>query len=406
MNTNRYIAHKILPRKGKHFSKLVIRISITSVAMGICVMIWSFAITGGFQKEIRDKVIGFGSHIEIHYFDNNFSYEKKPISLNALKLNEIENLPEVRKVQACAYKAGILQTDEEIEGVVFKGIDASYDPDFFREHLVRGHFPDYAEDSLSNDIVISESIAEKLQLDTGQKIRAYFVQDPVRQRSFRITGIYNTGLASFDQAYIICPLRHIQKLNGWTKDSVNTLEILLNDFDQLEASTESVNAILPYNLVAENTKELHRDMFDWISLFDQNVLILVILITIVVCITLISTQLTLILEQIPTIGILQTLGCSPKDIRKVFLYISGRILLKGILIGNCIAILVCFIQQRTHLLHLDPKNYFMDYVPMMCQWQHVVGINVFILVVCIGILILPTYYITRHIRTVDAIETK
>ena len=147
-------------------------------------------------------------------------------------------------------------------------------------------------------------------------------------------------------------------------------------------------------------------MFDWISLFDQNVLILVILITLVVCITLISTQLTLIMEQIPTIGILQTLGCGPKDIRNIFLYICGRIMMKGLLIGNVIALSVCFIQQRTHLLHLDPKNYFVDYVPMMCKWQYILGINAFILLVCIAVLILPTYYITRHIRTVDAIETK
>lgn len=406
MNTDRYIAQKILPRKGKHFSRLVIRISEISVALGICVMIWSFAITGGFRKEIRDKVIGFGSHVEIHYFDNNSSYEKKAVSTNAKGLQAIADLPNVEKVQACAYKAGILQAEDEIEGVVFKGIGPSYDPAFFKKYLVRGCFPDYSDDSLSNDIVISESIADKLQLDTGMKIRAYFIQEPVRQRSFNIAGIYNTGLASFDQTCIICPLRHIQKLNGWPADSVNTIEILLNDFRQLETTTESINALLPYDLVAENTRELHRDMFDWISLFDQNVLVLVILITLVVCITLISTQLTLILEQIPTIGILQTLGCGPKNIRNVFLYISGRILVKGMLIGNAVAIAVCVIQQRTHLLHLNPQNYFVDYVPMMCRWQHVLGINAFILLVCIGVLIFPTYYITRHIRTVDAIETK
>lgn len=406
MNTNRYIAKKILPQKGKNFSTLVIRISTISVALGICVMIWSFAITGGFRKEIRDKVIGFGSHIEIHYFDNNFSYEKRAISSQTQGLQDIASLPNVKKIQYCAYKAGILQTEHEIEGVVFKGIDSTYEPSFFKKHLVRGHFPDYANNSHSNDILISESIADKLQLDTGQKIRAYFIQEPVRQRSFRIAGIYNTGLGSFDQTYILCPLRHIQKLNGWPEDSVSSIEILLHDFEQLEETDASINERLPYNLVAENTKELHRDMFDWISLFDQNVLILVILITLVVCITLISTQLTLILEQTSTIGILQTLGCRPRDIQNIFLYISGRILLKGMLAGNVIAIVVCNIQQYTHLIPLDPKSYFMDYVPMMCQWQHVLEINVFILFVCIGILTLPAYYITRHIRTVDAIETK
>lgn len=381
-------------------------ISIVSITLGICVMIWSFAVTTGFRKEIREKVVGFGAHIEIHFFDNNASYEKRPFPATEELLAEISGMPNVRQVQVCASKAGIVQTESEIEGLVFKGIGPDYDSSFFARHLVRGRFPDYSGEALSNDILISEHLAGKLQMDTGQKIRVYFVQEPVRQRNFRIVGIYNTGLGTYDETFAICSLRHIQKLNGWGADSVDALEILLDDFNGMEETSELLNRILPYDLLAETTKELHPDMFEWISLFDQNVAVLVILMMLVVCISLISTQLTLILEHIPTIGILRTLGCSPKDIRNIFLYICGKMLLKGMLFGNLIAISACLLQERTHLLRLNPQSYFVDYVPMTCQWQHILGINVFVLVVSLGVLLIPAHHTAKRLRIVDAIISK
>ena len=406
MNANRHIAQKLLPRKGKHFSKPILHIATISVGLGICVMIWAFAITTGFRKEIRDKVVGFGAHIVIHCFENNSSYEKSPFSLQEAVPDKIAQLPNVRSVQACASKAGIIQTDEEIEGVLFKGIGSDYDQTFFKQHLVRGRFPDYGNENDANSILVSSHLADRLKLDTGGKIRVYFIQEPVRQRSFRIAGIYNTGMGTYDQTYAICSIRHIQKLNGWTEDSVDALEILLDDFDRMDQVCKAVNRVLPYHLTAETTQTQHPEMFDWISLFDQNVLVLVILIILVVCITLISTQLTITLEQIPTIGLLQALGCPTKDIRNIFLHISGNILLKGMLFGNAAGLLVCLIQQRTHLLRLDPANYFMDYVPMLCKWQHLLGINALVFVVSLCFLILPAHYVTRHIRVVDALDTK
>lgn len=369
-------------------------------------MIWAFAITSGFRKEIREKVVGFGSHIVIHRFDNNQSYEKQPFSLHSLPLSKIERLPNVRCVQKCASKAGIIQTNEEIEGILFKGIDSNYDSLFFARHLVRGHFPNYARENETNNILISSHLANKLQLDTGEKIRVYFIQDPVRQRSFKIAGIYNTGLESYDQTYALCAIRHIQKLNNWTEDSVDAIEILLHDFDKMEATCRQINQTLPYQLNAETTKTLHPDMFEWMSLFDQNVIVLVILITIVVCITLISTLLTITLEQIPAIGMLQTLGCTTQDIRNIFLFISRKILLKGMLFGNATALSVCIVQQQTHLLRLNPKNYFMDYVPMLCQWQHVIGINLLVFAVSICFLLIPSHFVTKQIRIVEALDTK
>lgn len=406
MNINRYIAKKLLPRKGRHFSKPILWIATISVGLGICVMIWAFAITTGFRKEIRDKVTGFGSNIVIHCFDNNQSYEKQPFSLDPALLARFAAMPGVRRVQGCASKAGIVQTDEEIEGVFFKGIDTLYDPQFFTRNLVRGRFPDYRHVEEANSILVSSHLADRLQLDTGERIRVCFVQEPVRQRSFRIAGIYNTGLGSYDQTYALCSIRQIQKLNQWGQDSVDSYEILLDDENQTAQLRDSIQRLLPYQLTAETAQELHPDMFEWLELFDQNVLVLIVLITLVVCITLISTQLTLTLEQIPSIGMLQTLGCSTGDIRQIFLHISGNILLKGMLAGNVVALLVCKLQQETHLLRLDPKNYFMDYVPMQCQWQHLVFINLLVFIISLCFLVIPSHVVTRQIRIVDALETK
>lgn len=406
MNTNWFIANRLLPRKGKRFSRPILRIATVSVGLGICVMIWAFAITNGFRKEIRDKVVGFGSHIVIHRFDNNQSYEREPFAIDSATIAAIRSLPNVRHVQCCAGKAGVMQTDTEMEGVYFKGIDSTYDTEFFTHHLIRGRFPDYRQEKEANSILISAHIADRLQLDTGGKIRVYFIQNPVRQRVFNIAGIYDTGLGSYDETYTICDIRHIRKLNNWTEDSADAIEILLHDFDSMDETCTAIQRRLPYNLTAESARTLNPDMFEWIGLFDQNVTILVILITLVVCITLISTQLTITLEQIPTIGMLQTLGSTANDIRNIFLCISGNILLKGMIFGNVIALAVCHLQQRTHMLRLDPKNYFMDYVPMMCQWQHVAGVNLLILLVSFCFLLLPSHLVTKHIRIVDALETK
>ena len=396
----------MLPRKGERHIQPALRISTISVALGVCVMIWAFAITSGFRKEIREKVVGFTGYIDIQYFDNNTSYEKQGICIDSLDFQSIDALPEVTRITSSVHKAGILQKEEMIEGIFFKGVGPDYPLDFFQKNLVRGELPSYNDSSTSNDILLSEAMAIKLRLDTGERIRVYFVQQPVRQRSFHICGIYNTGLNYYDKNFALCDIRHLQKLNGWGAGQVDGIEVALRDFEQMESAKNRINTLLPYNLQAVTAREQQRELFDWMELFDQNILVLVILITLVVCITLISTQLTLVLEQTPNIGILKTLGSGNRLIRNVFLFICGKILLKGLLWGNGIALLVCFLQNETHLLRLNPENYFVDYVPMLCQWQHLLGINLFIWAVTMLVLILPTHHITTRIRTVEAIRSK
>ncbi len=276
------------------------------------------------KSEIKEKMVGFGSHIEISHFDNNQSYENTPIDKSLDVYQQIAQLDHVVSMQPFSMKAGIIKGDEDIEGVVFKGVEKEYPSSFFEKHLLKGHFILFDDSAASNEVLISEVLANKLFLDTGKRLLTYFVQNPVRQRMFTIAGVYNTGLGKFDKNVVLCDIAHIQKLNDWQPNQVSGIEILIDDFENLEIVNQQINDILPPDLLASTIVERNRDIFDWISLFNQNVYILIILIIIVTSVSLISTQLTISLEHIPTIGILKTLGCTNTVIRNVFLYISGK----------------------------------------------------------------------------------
>lgn len=406
MKFSSFISSRILKSKSHRFSKPIVNISIISIALGVCVLILVFAITAGFRKEIQDKVIGFGSHIEITYFDNNESYQKVPIDKNSSYVSQIQGLPNVKSIHTYAMKAGIVKTESEIEGIVLKGVDDGYDFSFFQKHLVKGELLHIHDSNTVNDILISETIAIRLHLDTGSKLLIYFVQDPPRQRIFKVKGIYKTDMTSYDETFALCDLKHIQKLNDWTRDQIDGFEITLYDFDQLEKTNDEINAMIPYDLIAQTIISRNKNLFDWIGLFDQNILILLILIIIVICISVVSTQLTLILEQISTIGILKTLGCNHTTIRNIFLNISGSILLKGLLAGNSIGLFLCFMQHQFHVIKLNPQNYFMPYVTIEVVWYHLVMINVFVLLASLLVLIFPAYFVTRKIQIVDSIRFK
>ncbi len=404
MNLSNYISRNISTQTKDRFSKPIVYISIISVALGVSVLILVFAITSGFRKEIENKVIGFGSHIEISFFDDNASYQKTPIEKNAAFLTQIKKLDNVKKIQAYALKAGIIKTSDEIEGIVLKGLDTHYDVSFFQTHLVRGKVLHLTDTSTSNEAIISESLANKLHLDTGSRMLVYFVQDPPRQRMFRVCGIYKSELSSFDQTYALCDLKHIQKLNDWNEHQIDGFEILLHDFSQLEKTNTLINQIIPFHLISQTIVTRNQDLFNWIGLFDQNIIVLLVLIIIVISISVISTQLTLMLEQIPTIGILKTLGCTNQHIRNIFLHISSRILIKGLIIGNAIGLILCLIQKHFHLIKLNPDNYYMSHVPIDIVWYHPVLINILIITISLFMLSFPTYFVGRKINITDSIR--
>lgn len=404
MNFTNFISNRILKSKSHRFSKPIVTISIISIALGVCVLILVFAVTTGFRSEIQNKVIGFGSHIEISYFDNNESYQKIPIHKNSSFVFQIKQMPNVKNIQVYASKAGILKTEDEIEGIVLKGIDVDYDHLFFSKHLVKGEIIKLRDSAIVNDILISEITAKRLHLDTGSKLIIYFVQEPPRQRVFIVKGIYKTDMASFDERYAVCDLKIIQKLNDWNRDQIDGFEINVFDFNQLDITNDEINDLIPYNLNAQTIVSRNKSLFDWIGLFDQNISVLLILIIIVICISVISTQLTLILEQISTIGILKTLGCTHKNIRNIFLHISTLILIKGLLIGNAVGLFLCFIQNQWHIIKLNPQNYYMSYVPIEIIGTHLLIINGLVVIASVAVLIIPAYFVTRKIQIVDAIR--
>ena len=404
MNFSFFLSRKLIHRDSKRVSKPVVMISIITVALGICILLLTFAITAGFRNEIRDKVVGFGSHIEIAHFDNNFSYESSPVFINTQLISSIKRIKGVANIQPFTTKAGIVKTENDVEGVVFKGIDARYDSLFFVKNLVKGNFLLLSDSTTSNDVLVSETLAKKLQLDVGQKFMAFFIQNPVRQRMFTIKGIYNTGFGTYDKTYIICDIAHLQKLNDWKNDCVGGLEILIDDFDNINRINNAVNDVLPYDLQSTTIIDRNRDIFDWIRLFDQNVLILIFLVVITTGVSLISTQLILSLEHISTIGLLKSLGCTTTAIRNIFLFLSARILSLGLLFGNAIGLLFCLVQNRFHLITLNPDNYYVSYVPVDVQCLHVILINIGAILISFSVLIIPAHFVARRTSAINALR--
>jgi lipoprotein-releasing system permease protein len=379
-------------------------ISIISVALGINILIIAFAVTTGFKSEIREKIIGFGSHLEIERFDNNDSYESAPVYTHLTFYNHIKTLDNVLAIQPVAIKAGIVRGEKDIEGVVFKGVGEAYNASFFEKHLLKGRFIQLEDSSLSNEIIISELLANKLQLDTGQRLLSYFVQNPVRQRVFKITGIYNTGLGTYDKNTVICDIAQIQRLNTWEETQASVIEVLIKDFDKINITNDQVNDILPVDMQSNTIIERNRDIFDWIDLFNQNVYILIVLIVIITVVSLISTQLTISLEHITTIGILKTLGCTNAGIRNIFLYISLRILGLGLFFGNSIALLACYLQSKFDIIRLNPESYYVSSVPIEVVFWQVLLINITTVVICMGILVFPSYFVAKKTKTIQALH--
>ena len=404
MNFTFLLSKKLIPKDSQRISRPIMRISIISVALGVSILILAFAVTSGFKNEIKGKIIGFGSHIEVVHFDNNTSYESIPVNSDLDFYNDIRRLENVQSIQSVAEKAGIVKGEKDIEGVVFKGISKTYNASFFEKHLVKGRFIQLQDSAVSNEIIISEILANKLHLDTGERLLAYFVQNPVRQRVFTITGIYNTGLGTHDKKTIVADIRQIQKLNDWSENLSSGMEIILHDFDKIDQTNEQINDILPPEMQSNTIIERNIEIFDWIDLFNQNVYVLILLIIIITTVSLISTQLTISLEHINTVGILKTLGCTNAVIRNIFLYISARILVYGLLFGNFIAFILCYLQSTFKILTLNPENYFVSFVPIELNIWHIVLINGGTVLISLLILIVPSYFVAKKIKAIDALR--
>ena len=395
MNFELFFALKMFRKNRSGFSNPIVRLGILSIALGLVLMILAVAIVTGFQTQIRDKIIGFGSHIQITKYELSNSYESLPVSKNQAFYPVFSHVPDVTHVQCFAYKAGIIKTENQIEAVVLKGVGSDYNWAFIKDKIVQGKYFTVKDSAKTNDILISEQFARKLSLNLNDPVQIYFIQDPPRMRKFIITGIYKTGLEEFDRRYAFIDIGHIQKLNNWGKDSVGGFEMTVKDFGRLDEINEQVKSSLHYSLSAKSIKEIYPEQFEWLNIINVNVFIILSLMIIVAGISVISTMLILILERTNTIGILKALGTKNGSIRIIFIYNAIYITLKGLFWGNLIAVGLCLLQLKTGLVKLDQASYYMATVPVNLNFMHILMINTGTVIICTLMLIIPSYIVSR-----------
>lgn len=405
MNLELFIARKIhFSREGdKKVTLPVIRIAVTGIALGLAVMILSVAIVVGFKKEVRNKVIGFGSHIQISNFDSNSSYESHPVAVSDSLFRALETVPGICHVEPYATKLGMIKTDSAFQGIVLKGIDEHYDWTFFRENLKHGDVFQVTSDEVSADVIISQDLSDKLHLKTGDTFLSYFIRDDnARARKFRISGIYETGSEEYDKLFVIVDIKQVQRLNGWEKDQVSGLELRVEDFDQVLPLTEKIfdslsetQDRLGNSYYVRSVQELNPVIFNWLDALDTNVIIILVLLLAVAGFTMISGLLIIILERTNMIGILKALGQNNRSIRNVFLYVSFFLIGKGMLWGNLVGIALCLLQSHFKIISLDSSIYYLSAVPIDLNIFSLVILNAGTLVVSMLMMLGPSFLISK-----------
>ena len=373
-------------------------------------MIIATAIVTGFKNEIRNKVIGFGSHIQILNYDTNTSYETAPVNKNQEFYPRMANLPGIKHIQVFSTKAGIIKTETDIQGVVLKGVGSDFDWTFFKKNLTDGVAFRVTDTIKTNKVLISKYIAQLLKLKVGDSFSMYFVQEPPRIRKFTISGIYETSLEEFDKIYVIADIGHIQKLNNWSDNEVSGFEILLDNFEDLEEKTWVVQQEVGFGfeedgsrLKIRNIIQKYPQIFDWLNLQDMNVWIILILMLIVAGFNMVSGLMILILERTNMIGILKAVGTQNWSIRKIFLYQSAYLVAKGLFYGNIIGIGLCLLQHYFGIIKLDESSYYLSTVPINFNILYILGLNLGTLLLTVLMLIIPSYLISR-ISPVKAIR--
>lgn len=404
LNTELFIANRMMARNRANFSRPIVMIAVISIALGLSVMFLSIAILSGFQKEIREKVIGFGGHIQVTSFEENQSFEPKPIRKDQEFLPALRGLEGIRHIQVFATKAGIIKTEDQIQGVVLKGVGNDFDWSFFDSRIKEGRHFQATDSSRTDEVILSRKLCNLLNLKLNDDLRMYFIAgNNVLGRKFTIAGIYETGLEEFDNMYVLGDIHHIRKLNQWEPEEVGGFEILIDDFFEIDQLGKAVYQRIGFSLDATTIKQLYPQIFDWLALQDINVLIILILMILVAGITMISTLLILILEQTSTIGVLKALGMNNRSVRKIFLYQSLVIIGFGMLLGNIAGFGLSLLQIHTGLITLPQESYYMAVVPIHLNGWHILLLNLGTVLVCYSILIIPSMIITR-INPIKAIR--
>ncbi len=396
MNAATFISKRIFSLSKENLSSTVMRIAVASVALGIAIMLISIAVVVGFKNQIRDKVIGFVAPIHIQALNQNESIEETPFLFDSV-LNARLDKPFITEMHKTANKAGIIKTDEEIQAVVLKGVDFEYNWKYIDSYLVGGEIPQYIENERSNDVVISNIIAHKMNLNIGDPVRIWFVDTEMkaRGRKFNVKGIYETGLQECDERFVYCDLNQIRRLNGWDNGEIGHLEIWVDNEALINEYNRQIYYSIPTELVSYSAMESYPQIFDWLELQDMNVVIIIVLMLLVAGITIISMLLIIILERTSTIGLLKAMGASNGLIRSIFLRRSCRILLIGMAIGDMIGIGLCLIQKLFNIISLSPESYYLSAVPIELNIWHIIILNVGTMILWVMMLLLPTMLINN-----------
>jgi len=389
------------------FSATVTRIGIGSIALGLAVMIIAFAVLYGYQRSIQQKIFLFGAHLQVSKFTNNRSLDDTSLPLNTPLFKAGTSIPGVSHVQAIATKPGILKTPDELAGVVLKGVGRDYNWNLLRESLVAGTVPEVGADTGngSTQLLISQYMANQLKAKVGQSLPLYFLGNPPRARKMTVVGIYETGLEEVDKTVALGDIRLIQRLNKWGPDTVGSYEIFVRDFSKLDQTREAVFDRLSPDMRLVSVKEQYRPLFDWMLLLDRNMVILLGLIAFVASFNMVSVLLVLMMERTPMIGLLKTLGGTNPLIRRVFLNVGLNMVVWGLALGNIVGIGLSLIQDKFRLIPLDPKNYFIKYVPIAIDWPTVLILNAATILLIALVLWIPTIIINR-IQPIQALSFK
>ena len=405
MNFPLYIAKRIYSDQGdkRKVSRPAIRIATIGVAIGLAVMIVTVSVVLGFKHTIRDKVVGFGSHIQVHNIMNYNGSDPHPICANDSLMKAVGKLPGVAKAERFSMTQGILKTDEDFLGIAIKGIAEEYDTTFLSQHLIAGNITSFSDKTSKYKLLVSKMIADKMRLKVGDKVFGYFIDNQdVRTRKFTISGIYQTNMTRFDETLCFTDLHTANKLNGWTDNQATGIEVLVKDFEKVnETANQFIDNInrtsdeQGNSLTSETIYELYPQIFSWLELLDINVWIILALMVCVAGFTMISGLLIIILERTQMIGILKALGAHNKTVRHTFLWFAAFIISQGLLIGDIVGIGIVLLQKYTGFITLDPQTYYVSEAPMELNLPLVALINIATLLICVFVLIAPSYLISH-----------
>jgi lipoprotein-releasing system permease protein len=405
LNLSFFISKRISREQKQGFAASIHKIAIASIGIGLAAAIVSFLVMHGFQETVKNKVYSFNGHLSITKFTMNNSTEEQPMNYHIDVTKHPEKYPFVDHVQEYAHKPGLIKAGEdEVLGIMVKGVGRSYNVDAFSENMVEGRFLNLVDSAYANQVVISKIISNKLQVNVGDEIVIHFFQNPIRLRKLKITGIYETNLSEyFDSKVVIADIRMLQRLNDWSDSIAGGLEVFIKDPADVEEAGYAVSEMMDFDLNIESVADKYANVFEWLNLLSRQVNILLGIILIVISVNIISIVLILVMERTQMIGMLKALGGGDKLIRSIFIYNGVSLITKGLVLGNIVGLGLCFVQYQFKLIKLNPHDYYMSFVPIAWHWEIVVILNLLTFFVVTLVLLLPTMVIAQ-INPIKAIR--